>query len=136
MSGARDRTRPRREATRPESKGAEIVAGLREFLDVLKSGEPLETHFTVHTMPADFTPRPYGPDDVRRVRALLSMSQVIFARFLGVGPGSVRAWEQGLREPSALARRFLDEIEANPAHWRRRLARSLASIPTRGPADV
>lgn len=124
-----DRTKPGRKATRQESKGAEIVAGLRQLLDVLKSGEPLETRFTVHSLPVDFTPRPYGPDDVRRVRDLLSMSQVVFARFLGVGPGTVRAWEQGLREPSALARRFLDEIEADPAHWRRRLSQSIASIP-------
>lgn len=74
------------------------------------------------TYAADFALPQYGPADVRRVRDLLEMSQVVFARFLGVGANTVRAWEQGSRPPSSIARRFMGEIESDPDYWRRRLA--------------
>ena len=60
------------------------------------------------------------------------MSQAFFARFLGVDPNTVRSWEQGVRPPSAIARRFMSEIEEDPRYWRRRIARSLAE---RGAAE-
>jgi DNA-binding XRE family transcriptional regulator len=63
--------------------------------------------------------------DVRRVRDLLGMSQVVFARFLGVDPNTVRSWEQGTRPPSSIARRFMGEIEEDPAYWRQRVARKV-----------
>ena len=103
--------------------GAKIVGAFAEAVALMQTGEPLERHFTVRTYDVAFTPRPYGPDDVRRVRALLGMSQVLFARFLGVDANTVRSWEQGTRPPSAIARRFMDEIEGDPEHWRRRMIR-------------
>jgi hypothetical protein len=33
------------------SLGAEMVAGLSEFCDVLEAGEPIEDHFIVHMVP-------------------------------------------------------------------------------------
>lgn len=105
-------------------KGDEIVAGLREFLDVLRSGEPLESRFTVRT--CKIAPPPeYDGKGVRRVRDLLAMSQAAFAAFLGADASTVQSWEQGLRPPSPLACRLLSEIEADPAHWRKRLAACL-----------
>jgi putative transcriptional regulator len=102
------------------TKGQEIVEGLRALADALKAGEPLESRFTVRTF--QIAPPPaYRGEGVRRVRALLGMSQAAFAAFLGVDPSTVRSWEQGLRQPSPLARRMLSEIEANPIHWRERL---------------
>jgi DNA-binding transcriptional regulator YiaG len=58
------------------------------------------------------------------------MSQVIFARFLGVDPNTVRSWEQGARPPSAIARRFMGEIEDDPEYWRRRIALSIVGSAT------
>jgi len=115
------------------SKGQEIVQGLRELADALKTGEPLEALFTVRTY--KITPPPeYRNGDVRRVRDLLGMSQTAFAAFLGVDPSTVRSWEQGLRPPSPLACRMLSEIEADPGHWRKRLAACLVGPSIRGPA--
>ena len=104
--------------------GAKIVSAFEEAIASMRTGEPLERHFTVRTYKAEFTPRDYGPDDVRRVRGLLGLSQVLFARFLGVDANTVRSWEQGTRPPSAIARRFMDEIEADPEHWRRRIVQN------------
>ena len=102
------------------TKGQEIVDGLRDLADALKSDEPLGPRFTVRTY--KITPPPeYRGEGVRRVRELLGMSQAAFAAFLGADPSTVRSWEHGLRPPSPLACRMLSEIEAAPTHWRERL---------------
>ena len=106
--------------------GAKIVSAFQEAVDVMRSGEPLPGRLTVHSYPAEFARPAYGPEDVRRVRDLLSMSQVMFARFLGVDPNTVRSWEQGTRPPSSIARRFMGEIEEDPTYWRQRVARKVA----------
>src|SRR2546430_2215100 len=92
----------------------------------MRSGEPLEKRFSVRTYKADFECHRYGPEDVRRVRGLLGMSQAFFARFLGVDPNTVRSWEQGARPPSPIARRFMGETEGDPDYWRKRVAESVA----------
>jgi putative transcriptional regulator len=116
------------------SKGEEIVEGLRELVDVLRSGEPLASRFTVRTYKIP-PPPTYGAEGVRRVRELLAMSQAAFAAFLGADVSTVRSWEQGSRPPSPLACRFLSEIEADPAHWRKRLAACLVGPEVPGPGD-
>ena len=70
--------------------------------------------FTVRSYRFEFAARGYGPDDVRSVRQTLGLSQPLFADFLGVDISTVRSWEQGSRPPSAIARRFMDEITVNP----------------------
>jgi putative transcriptional regulator len=108
------------------TKGEEIVAGLRELADTLQAGKPLESRFTVRTYKIPPPPH-YGGAEVRRVRETMAMSQAAFAAFLGVDASTVRSWEQELRPPSPLACRLLSEIEAEPAHWRKRLAACLVT---------
>ena len=115
------------------TKGEEIVEGLHELLDVLRSGQPLESRFTVRTYKIAPPPEYHG-EGVRRVRERLAMSQAAFAAFLGADVSTVRSWEQDLRPPSPLACRMLSEIEADPAHWRKRLAACLVGPETRGPS--
>ena len=55
------------------------------------------------------------------MRELIGASQEVFAQLLAVSPMTVRSWEQGLRRPSPIARRFLDEIEMAPGHFRGRI---------------
>lgn len=114
--------------------GAKIAAAFEEAIGLMRAGESPERHFTVRSYRADFSPREYGPDDVRRVRGLLGMSQVLFARFLGVDANTVRSWEQGTRPPSPIARRFMDEIEGDPEHWRRRIVENAVGTGGR-PSD-
>jgi putative transcriptional regulator len=132
MGKARE-VRNKRAAEALTPAGAKIVAAFEEATDAMRSGEPLEPRFTVRTYKADFAPRDYGPEDVRRVRALLGMSQAVFAVFLGVDVNTVRSWEQGNRPPSAIARRFMSEIEADPEHWRRRIARCAVGVESKEP---
>src|SRR5438046_2390893 len=82
--------------------GAKIVSAFQEAIDVMRSGEQLPGRLTVRGFQAEFVRPSYGAEDVRRVRDLLGMSQVVFARFLGVDPNTVRSWEQGTRPPSSI----------------------------------
>jgi len=118
-------------SVRRSSVGAEILEALEEVRDALKSGEPLAQRFTVRSYRFEFSARGYGPDDVRSVRQILGLSQPLFADFLGVDASTVRSWEQGSRPPSAIARRFMDEITVNPDYWRGRLRESIAEAETR-----
>ncbi len=101
--------------------GTKIVSAFEEAIHVMRSGDALPGRLTARSPHAEFVRPSYGPDDVRRVRGLLGMSQVVFAQFLGVDPNTVRSWEQGTRPPSSIARRFMGEIEEDPAYWRKRV---------------
>jgi putative transcriptional regulator len=114
--------------------GAKIVAAFEETIEVMRAADPMAVRLTARAYRADFAARDYGPDDVRRVRGLLGMSQAVFARFLGVDANTVRSWEQGTRPPSAIARRFMGEIETDPEYWKRRVDQSLAAASAEGPA--
>jgi DNA-binding transcriptional regulator YiaG len=128
----KNRKEPAGAARESRNKGDAIVDGLRELLEVLRSGEPPETRFTVRTFKIAPPPQ-YNGEGVRRVRDLLAMSQATFAAFLGAEASTVRSWEQGLRPPSPLACRLLSEIEADPTHWRKRLAACLIGTETGSP---
>src|SRR6476469_5018149 len=100
----------RRNATRnagTTAKGREIIASLSEALEVLRSGQPLESRFTVRTFEVPDAPTKYGPDKVKATRALVGVSQSIFAGMLGVSTILVQSWERGVRTPALWARRLL-----------------------------
>ncbi len=105
--------------------GSKIVSAFHEAIEVMRSGGTVEKQISVRTYKAEFTCRACGAKDVHRVRRLLGMSQVVFARFLGVDPNTVRSLEQGSRPPSPIARRFMGEIEEDPEYWRQRIAQRL-----------
>jgi putative transcriptional regulator len=133
-TAAKRAARPDREATRKLTPaGAKIVAAFEEAIDAMRPGAAPEPRLTVRTYRVDFTPRAFSRDDVRRVRDLLGMSQVVFAAFLGVDANTVRSWEQGKRPPSTMARRFLSEIEGDPEYWRKRAAQKAVDIGTKEP---
>jgi putative transcriptional regulator len=111
---------------KPPRKGispkiAEALEGMRELCETLEAGEPIEQKFRVTYYTFDLATPGYGPADVRRVRALLMMSQANFATFMGVDASTVQSWEQGIRNPSGTARRLMQEVEADPKYWRKRI---------------
>jgi putative transcriptional regulator len=106
---------------KPSSRGARIVKALEEFAADLEAGTPIESKYTVRTVRVIPKPSPYSPARVRAVRELVGASQEVFAQLLAVSPMTIRSWEQGLRQPSPIARRFLDEIEMSPNHFRGRI---------------
>ena len=107
--------------TQLSQAGAEIVEALTGFLDAVQEGGAVTDRFTVRTVDLNLKPRTYTSDDAKRTRELLGLSQALFARFIGVSVKTVRAWEQGTRELSGMANRFLDEVATNPEYWKTRI---------------
>ncbi len=103
------------------SVGARIIQGLTEFAESLEKKEPLADKFNCRVVELDLRPAVYSPELVKKTRKLLSASQTVFARFLGVSVKTVRSWEQGINTPNDIACRFMDEIRFNPNYWRQRL---------------
>ncbi len=58
-------------------------------------------------------PPAYSPDRIRDIRKRMRMSQPVFAQVLNASPATVRAWEQGTREPDGPSRRLLQVAERN-----------------------
>ena len=111
-------TRPAtRQRTGQLSVPQQILEGLREMAEFATSGEPPEKRYTVRHLTLDLEPGEYTPDKVRATREVFGLSQPLFAKFLGVEVSALRHWEQGIRSPSAVVRRFLDEMNATPDHW-------------------
>jgi putative transcriptional regulator len=97
----------------------ELLEGLADFTDALKKGEVLK-RLTCRQIKLHLVPTEYSPELVKKTRKTLGVSQALFARFLGISPKTVRAWEQGINPPHPMACRFMDEIRQNPEHWKRR----------------
>jgi DNA-binding transcriptional regulator YiaG len=66
------------------------------------------------------SPPQLGPEDLRRTRAALGVSQPVIADFLGASLPAVRAWEPGQKPPSPMARRLLGLIAPDPPYGKRR----------------
>jgi putative transcriptional regulator len=107
------------------------MKALNQFADDLESGVPIESKFTVRQVRVIPKPSSYPPTRVRAVRERIGASQEVFAQLLAVSPMTVRSWEQGLRQPSLIARRFLDEIEMSPEHFQGRILD--AAVDTKQP---
>jgi putative transcriptional regulator len=116
--------------TRLSEAGAEIVGALEGFLDALQGGGEIAERFTVRTVQLDLEPRSYTSADVKETRAILGLSQALFALFLGVSVSAVRAWERGDREIPRYAARFLDEIARAPDYWKGRVRESIVDKGT------
>ncbi len=102
----------------------DLVEGMAQFLGDLKADASIGEKYTCRRLVLDLEPQTYGPAEVKATRLLLRVSQALFAQFLGVSPGTVRAWELG-KAPSRLACRFMDEVQRNPEYWRKRLRQSV-----------
>ena len=114
---------------RLSARGARIVKALEEFAGDLEAGVPVGSKYTIRTVRVIPKPSAYTPAQVRAVREMIGASQEVFAQLLAVSPMTVRSWEQGLRRPSPMARRFLDEIAMAPKHFRGRIVP--AALPGR-----
>jgi putative transcriptional regulator len=104
-----------------------MIQGLRELHEALRSGEPIESKFTVRKIALDLAPQSYDAEQVRQTRAMLNVSQEVFAQLLAVSVGLVRAWERGDRTPAGPVRRLLDDMREQPKRWQRRLRKAARS---------
>lgn len=103
--------------------GERLIEAMREAVEIEKGlREParVSTHkITARAAEArQVEPPPrYTAKDVREIRERVRMSQPVFARAIGKSSGSVKAWEQGRREPDGSARRILQVAERFPLQF-------------------
>lgn len=109
----------------------QIIQGLESFAEAVKRDE-ITTRFTCRKVVLDLQPTEYKPALIKNTRDVLKMSQALFARFLGVSPATVRAWEQGTKTPSPIACRFMDEIRRDPARFLNRFREMMTPRKKRG----
>lgn len=63
-------------------------------------------------------PPVYSKLQIKHIREkLLKVSQPVFAALLGCSASAIKSWERGENTPNGLARRLLQLIERNPAHF-------------------
>jgi DNA-binding transcriptional regulator YiaG len=116
---------PRTTAKRTRSTlGQDIIAGLSHVVAAARAGglPALRKKYTVRRVRrSPFAQPTLEPADVVAIRNSLAASQAVFAGLIGVSAGTVRAWEQGRKTPSPLARCLLAEVRRNRAYWQDRL---------------
>ena len=104
---------------------SDLIEGFTELAKALEAGGDLGVKFNCYQMQLDLHPETYTPEKVKQTRQRLGVSQVLFARFLGVSVKTVQQWEQGVAEPMPVACRFMDEIRRNPRYYLDRLKESM-----------
>lgn len=128
-TGARKRPSAKPTPEANVSFGTRLNAGMEKLVLTLEAGgmAAVEKKFTVRWVKkAQFAKPQLGKADVVAIRTSLGASQPVFASLLGVSPATVRAWEQGVNEPSGMAVRFLVEIRSNPNYWKARIREAAA----------
>jgi putative transcriptional regulator len=122
----------KRKSAKRRTVAERLAAGMRELEMAMRSGKPLHELFTVRTVEIP-DPARYDAKAVRKSRQRLHVSQAVFAKLLGVSVELVEHWEQGVREPRAVVRRLLDEINRDPNDFlSRHVGSSRASIRKAG----
>ena len=102
---------------RKASIGEQIIEGLEEAV-AFEYGKLAGTRVervTLTARVAEASPAPsYSSARIARIRSGMHLSQAVFAMALNVSAETVRAWEQGKREPEGAALRLLQIAEQHP----------------------
>ena len=103
-----------------------ITKGLKEAIEYEKGGVRARTA-KVRVEPL----KKFNRAEIKAIRNNTKMTQVTFARFLGVSPKTVEAWEAGRNIPDGPARRILSMLKQDPdiPEKYKIIVRSGASIP-------
>jgi DNA-binding transcriptional regulator YiaG len=106
-----------------------LLDGLKDLKNTLEAGTPLNKKYSVDCVELDLEPREYTPHQIKIIRESLNISQTVFAELIGVSASTVKAWEQGQRNPSKMACRLFDEITSNPDHWKQMIQDGIKTEP-------
>ena len=113
----------RRKAVSRSRVGRRILDALQEVRSAAASDQSVETMLDVRSVQI-VEPSAYDATAVKALRARLGVSQGVFAGLMGVSTELVQNWEQGLSSPRPIARRLMDQINADPNAFFTTLTRS------------
>lgn len=102
-------------ARRKGTFGQVLIESAREAVQI-ERGEAPPARVTKHTAAETRVAPPpqYVPERIKGIRDVMALSQPVFAAALNVSPETVRAWEQGKREPDGPTLRLLEVAEQHP----------------------
>ena len=87
----------------------EIKTGLNEAIEYEKGN--LKTHArTISVTPIEV----FTASEIKEIRKNAGMTQVLFAKYLGVSLKTVEAWEAGRNQPNGTACRMLSITKKDP----------------------
>lgn len=100
-----------------ENFGELLIQGLRE-VRAIQRGESEPAHRVRRVVTAQEAevepPRHYKGAGIQKIRERMGLSQTVFARVLNASPETVKAWEQGKREPDGMALALLEVANNHP----------------------
>jgi DNA-binding transcriptional regulator YiaG len=104
--------------SRTESFGRQMAHAMGELRSIMSRGQSPSANgrLTARTIEVA-EPSAYNARRIKQTRAMLNVSQTVFARIVGVSDVLVRSWERGVRQPAPIARRLLDQIRRYPAQF-------------------
>ena len=81
----------------------DLEKGLQEAIDFEKGrGKAKTTTLMIEPV------KKYSNEDIKRIRNAAGMTQSVFAKYMGVSPKTVEAWELGRTHPTGPAYRLID----------------------------
>lgn len=87
----------------------EIKAGLNEAIEYEK-GDLKATTKTLSVAPIE----EFSANEIKDIRKNAGMTQVLFAKYLGVSVKTIEAWEAGRNQPNGAACRMLSITKKDP----------------------
>jgi putative transcriptional regulator len=97
--------------------GEALIGAMHEAIAIEKGKmKPTRSHVVrVSAREATVSAPPrYNATRIRKIRGSMGLSQALFAGTLTVSPETVRAWEQGRREPEGATLRLLELAAEKP----------------------
>lgn len=88
----------------------DIKTGLEQAIEYEKGNLNART-VKLSVQPVDS----FTPDEIRTIRKSTGMTQVLFAKYIGVSVKTVEAWEAGRNHPEGAACRLLSMTKSDPA---------------------
>ena len=92
------------------SKFDEIKLGLEQAIDY-EEGNLTAKKITMTVLPLEI----FSSIEIKEIRKQTGLTQVMFAKYMGVSVKTVEAWESGRNQPDGAARRLLSLTRANPS---------------------
>ena len=93
------------------SIGKEIIKGLEDFAGALEKNEDIPEKYTCRKIALDLHPQNYDPALVKKTRAILGVSQAVFAALLNTSVSTVQKWEIGQKRPTGTALKLLHLVQ-------------------------
>jgi putative transcriptional regulator len=98
-------------ATKPKFKSDAFEAIHSSATSMLKVGSIDKTTMRSFDVSCLAAPPPLKPQQIKKLRQRLRVSQPIFARYLNTSESTIEKWETGAKRPSGMALKLLAVVE-------------------------